>query len=83
MRHIENMAKIMLTTGLIVAYGYADGGVHGLVQRATFRTVPVDRIASLARMVADWSLIVCNGGIPQLLWFKRVRMTSPGCSCFR
>ena len=23
MRHLENMAKIMLATGLIVAYGYA------------------------------------------------------------
>ena len=23
MRHLENMAKVMLATGLIVAYGYA------------------------------------------------------------
>ena len=33
MRHLENMAKVMLATGLIVAYGYVDGSVHGLVQR--------------------------------------------------
>ena len=33
MRHIESMAKVMLGTGLIVAYGYVDGSVHGLVQR--------------------------------------------------
>ena len=34
-RHLENMAKIMLATGLIVAYGYAHGSVHRLVQRRT------------------------------------------------
>ena len=28
MRHMENMAKLMLGTGLIVAYGYCDGSLH-------------------------------------------------------
>ena len=37
--HLENMAKIMLATGLIVAYGYVDRGVHGLVQRQPVRAV--------------------------------------------
>ena len=35
MRHLQNMAKVMLATGLIVAYGYTDRSVHRLVQRAT------------------------------------------------
>ena len=30
-RHLQNSAKVMLATGLIVAYGYAIEGVHGLV----------------------------------------------------
>jgi len=30
-----NMAKVMLATGLIVAYGYFMGILHGLLQRAT------------------------------------------------
>ena len=33
MRHIQNMAKIMLATGLIVFYGLLRGSLHGVVQR--------------------------------------------------
>ena len=33
MRHLENMAKVLLATGLLVTYGYADGGVLRVVQR--------------------------------------------------
>ena len=33
MRHIENMAKVMLVTGLVVVYGYMSRGVLRLVQR--------------------------------------------------
>ena len=37
MRHLENMAKVMLVTGLIVVYGYIVGGVLRLVQRERVR----------------------------------------------
>ncbi len=37
MRHINNMAKIMLATGLIVTYGYLMEGLHGLVRRQPVR----------------------------------------------
>ena len=33
MRHIQNMAKLMLATGMIVAYSYIDRSVHRVVQR--------------------------------------------------
>ncbi len=39
MRHLENMAKITLVTGLIVCYGYAHGSVLRLVQREPVREV--------------------------------------------
>ena len=39
----DNMAKIMLATGLIVAYGYVHGSVHGLVQRQRLRAVRDDQ----------------------------------------
>jgi len=32
-RHIDNCAKIMLVTGLIVAYGYGVESLHGVGQR--------------------------------------------------
>ena len=37
MRHLENMAKVMLATGLIVGYGYAMEAFFGLVQRQPVR----------------------------------------------
>ena len=51
MKHIDNMAKVMLATGLIVAYGYGDGGVLRLVQRQPVRALhalePHDRAVRL------------------------------------
>ena len=37
MRHLDNMAKVMLATGLIVAYGYVMEAFIGLVQRQPVR----------------------------------------------
>ena len=39
MRHLENMGKVMLVTGLIVGYGYVIGGLLRLVQREQVRRV--------------------------------------------
>ena len=39
LKHLENMAKVMLATGLIVGYGYMMRGVLRLVQRGRLRDV--------------------------------------------
>ena len=39
MRHLDNMAKIMLATGSILAYGYLRRGVLFVLQRQPVRTV--------------------------------------------
>ena len=39
MRHIDNMAKVMLATGLIVGYGYTMEAFFALVQRQPARAV--------------------------------------------
>ncbi len=39
MRHLQNMAKVMLATGLIVGYGYLIEIIHSLVQRQSHRAV--------------------------------------------
>ena len=54
----ENMAKIMLATGLIVAYGYGMRGVHRLVQRqhATSSYMPLNRMFGPYALVY-WTLI--------------------------
>jgi Ni/Fe-hydrogenase subunit HybB-like protein len=73
MRHLDNMAKVMLATGLIVAYGYMMETFMGF-----YSGNPYDRFAVVNRMtgpytVVYWSLILCNIAIPQLLWSPRIR----------
>jgi Ni/Fe-hydrogenase subunit HybB-like protein len=77
MRHLDNMAKIMLATGLIVAYGY-----FMEIFGAFYSGQKYDIYSVLNRMtgpyaVIYWSLIVCNIVIPQVLWSRRVRGSIP------
>jgi molybdopterin-containing oxidoreductase family membrane subunit len=73
LRHLDTMAKIMLATGLIVAYSY-------LMETfmAFYSGNPFDRFMIMNRMfgpyaLAYWILIAANLVIPQLLWFSKVR----------
>ena len=73
-RHIDNMAKIMLVTGLIVFYGYLTE-----IFFTFYSAVEYEKFMMVNRMtgpyaVQYWMLIVCNGLIPQLLWFRRIRL---------
>jgi Ni/Fe-hydrogenase subunit HybB-like protein len=73
MRHLKNMAKIMLATGLIVAYGYMMEAFTAWYSSNTY-----EQFMSKNRMTgpyasAYWLLILCNVAIPQLLWSPKVR----------
>ena len=77
MRHLENMAKILLATGLIVAYGYLMETFS-----AFYSGDPYDKYMIVNRMmgpyaVVYWTLIACNIALPQLLWFRRLRSSVP------
>jgi molybdopterin-containing oxidoreductase family membrane subunit len=73
MRHLQNMAKVMLVTGLIVAYGYLTEAFVAWYSGDKFEIfVPVNR-AFGPYWWAYWSLILCNILAPQALWFRRVR----------
>jgi molybdopterin-containing oxidoreductase family membrane subunit len=74
-RHLENSAKVMLATGLIVGYAYMMEFFN-----AWYTTNVYEHDAIWHRMfgpyrVAYWSLITCNIVAPQLLWFKKIRGT--------
>lgn len=74
MRHIECMSKVMLGTGLIVAYGYMMEAFM-----AYYSGNPYERYMYVNRVLGPygftyWLLIACNIAIPQALWFRRVRM---------
>jgi len=74
MRHMHNMAKVMLATGLIVVYRLHDRSVFWLVQRQSVRTFhDLESHAWGRTRPYYWALILCNGITPQLLWFKKIR----------
>jgi Ni/Fe-hydrogenase subunit HybB-like protein len=73
MRHLENMAKVTLVTGLIVVYGYAMEAFF-----AFYSANQYERYMWLNRAFGPygwtyWLLIFCNGIVPQTLWSKRLR----------
>ncbi len=77
MRHLQNMAKVMLVTGLIVAYGYATEAFIAWYSADKFEFfVPFNR-ATGPYWWSYWALILCNVAIPQVLWFRRVRQNVP------
>src|SRR5205085_10756384 len=77
LRHLQNMAKIMLATGLIVGYGYMMETFM-----AWYSAENYEQFMILNRMTGPywpyyWSLIACNIVTPQVLWFKKIRTNIP------
>ena len=73
MRHLDSMAKVMLGTGLIVAYGYVMEAFMAWYSGQFY-----ERFMYSNRVTGPygWSyamLIGCNILIPQLLWSRKVR----------
>ncbi len=72
-RHLDNMAKIMLATGLIVVYGYV---MEAFI--AWYSGSPYERFMMINRMLGPygytyWLLLLCNFAAVQFLWSARVR----------
>ena len=75
-QHLENMAKVLLATGLIVAYGYAMEIWTAWYSANTFDIYMIMNRFGGPYSPIFWSLILCNVMVPQLIWVKKVR-TSP------
>jgi molybdopterin-containing oxidoreductase family membrane subunit len=73
LRHIDNMAKIMLVTGLIVFYGYVMEVFFGWYSGSQYEEYLVSNRMFGPYAPMYWALILCNGLIPQLLWFRSIR----------
>jgi molybdopterin-containing oxidoreductase family membrane subunit len=73
-RHLDNMAKILMATGLIVAYGYMMETFMAFYSGNTY-----DRYMMMNRMTGPyarvyWILILCNIVIPLgTLWSSKIR----------
>jgi len=73
MRHLENMAKVMLATGLIVAYGYFMEFFLALYSGNKFDVFLVQQRLHGPYSHYYFALILCNILTPQLLWIQKVR----------
>ncbi|MCB9728663.1 MAG: polysulfide reductase NrfD [Deltaproteobacteria bacterium] len=74
-KHLENMAKIILLTGSLVGYSYA---MEFFI--AWYSGNPNESFAFVNRMFgpyawAYWIMVSCNVITPQLIWFRRVRQS--------
>jgi molybdopterin-containing oxidoreductase family membrane subunit len=73
-KHLDNCAKLMLVTGLIVAYGYATEYFMGWLSGNEY-----EWFMTKNRVIGPYgpsyaALIFCNVLVPQLLWFKKIRV---------
>ncbi|MBI2434920.1 MAG: polysulfide reductase NrfD [Candidatus Hydrogenedentes bacterium] len=74
-RHLDNMAKVMLATGLVVVYGYFTEAFF-----AWYSGNEYERFMMWNRMTGPywWAytcLLLCNLVTPQFLWIKWFRIT--------
>jgi len=73
LKHFDNMAKVMLVTGLIVDHGYLMETFTSFYSGDVFEMAMMKK-----RLIGDfaslyWTLIFCNAMVPQLLWFPCIR----------
>ncbi len=75
--HLQNMAKIMLGTGLIVCYGYCAELFYGFYSSNPYETFMLMNRKAGPYQLQWFALFLCNGLIPQILWIKRFRTSTP------
>ena len=73
-KHLDNMGKIMVATGLIVVYSYF---VEGFM--SWYSGDPNELFVAINRFTGPYAplyylLLACNGIPPFLLWFRRIRL---------
>jgi molybdopterin-containing oxidoreductase family membrane subunit len=76
-QHLENMCKVILLTGSIVALAYMTEVFIGF-----YSGNPNERFVIINRALgpyswAYWIMVTCNALVPQLFWSKRIRTAIP------
>jgi Ni/Fe-hydrogenase subunit HybB-like protein len=77
LKHLENMAKILLTTGLIVTYGYAMEAFMAYYSGNTYERFMVANRVMGPYWHTYLMLILLNCTAVQILWWKPMRTNVP------
>ncbi len=72
-RHLDIMAKVMLATGIIVAYGYVMETFMAFYSADKYESYMMLNRLKGPYSPLYWLLIACNIVIPQSLWSRRLR----------
>jgi molybdopterin-containing oxidoreductase family membrane subunit len=71
--HLDNAAKVMMATGLIVGYSYIMEAFSAWYSGNVFEQAAIwNRMTGMYKY-QYWTLIACNVVAPNALWFKKVR----------
>ena len=73
MRHLQNMGKVLLATGLIVVYGYAMEAYMAWYSGNGFEWFMLANRATGPYRTYWATLMFCNAVAPQVLWFRKAR----------
>ncbi|HWP65866.1 MAG TPA: NrfD/PsrC family molybdoenzyme membrane anchor subunit [Candidatus Limnocylindria bacterium] len=76
-KHLDNMGRVLLATGLIVAYGYMSEAFTSWYSGNQFEAYMMLNRFTGPYAPLYWLLILANVVIPQALWFDRVRASVP------
>jgi molybdopterin-containing oxidoreductase family membrane subunit len=76
-RHLDNMGKVMLATGLIVAYGYFMETLMAWYSGNRYEEYMMLNRVFGPYAVVYWLVMACNVLAPQALWSRRVRASPP------
>ncbi len=72
-KHLDNSAKVMLATGLIVGYSYILEAFTAWYSGNVYEQAIAWNRATGPYAAQYWTLIACNVVAPNVLWFKKVR----------
>lgn len=73
MRHIDYLAKLMLATGVVVAYSYLIEAFMSWYSASEFESYVMINRATGSYSWLYWLLVLLNIILPQALWSSRVR----------
>jgi len=74
MRHIDNMAKVMLATGMMVVYGYVIETFMAYYGGNRYEGFMMTNRLEGPYAPLYYALFFCNAVVPQSLWFRPLRL---------
>jgi Ni/Fe-hydrogenase subunit HybB-like protein len=77
MKHLDNMAKVMLATGLILTYGYGMEAFFSYYSANTYEGFLQHNRMTGPYAHTYWLLVLCNCVTIQLFWIPAVRRNIP------